>query len=332
MQFDAMLEVATGLVFVWLVVSVATLEIQNRVSGWLDSRAKHLEEYVRQMLKDEALIEQFYEHPLIQELTPKGANGLPLRDKHGKRKLPANIPGAKFAAVTCELLLNTGRSQHRMPEAMTPKDVQKSMTELSAKNSELGNINRYLLVNFEQYQSNMRAAMDDYRKKTEAWFDDAMQNASALYKLYAQKLAFGIGLLVACLLNIDTIYVAQKLWQEPTLRAALVAQAQTQAAQDQPADPQAAVRSLAFPVGWTTTPLPQASCGAIAIIDAQFVIRSAGECRLVDGLPAFNNLWGWLVKLTGYLLTAAAAAQGAPFWFDILRKLTKTTPQDNSVG
>ena len=43
---------------------------------------------------------------------------------------------------------------------------------------------------------------------------------------------------------------------------------------------------------------------------------------------------GWVIKLVGFLISAAAARQGAPFWFDLLRKLvslrgaTQTTRKD----
>jgi hypothetical protein len=33
------------------------------------------------------------------------------------------------------------------------------------------------------------------------------------------------------------------------------------------------------------------------------------------------GLSGFLAKLAGWLITALAAAQGAPFWFDLLNKL-----------
>ncbi|HUH99091.1 MAG TPA: hypothetical protein VLZ89_17150, partial [Anaerolineales bacterium] len=48
-------------------------------------------------------------------------------------------------------------------------------------------------------------------------------------------------------------------------------------------------------------------------------------------LPAMNDIGGWLSKLLGLLITAAAGAQGSPFWFDLLKKLVNlrgsgTTP------
>lgn len=69
MQLDAILEIAIGLVFAWLILSVATMEIQNWISHRLDMRAKFLEESILDMFKNEqSLVDQFYNHPAIKEL------------------------------------------------------------------------------------------------------------------------------------------------------------------------------------------------------------------------------------------------------------------------
>ena len=108
----------------------------------------------------------------------------------------------------------------------------------------------------------------------------------------------------------------------------IVAQAQAEAQnEDATSITFATAKSLNFPAGWTTTALDTKVCRLIDIIDYQIVIRSAGDCLAVTSLPSLNNGWGMFVKLFGYLLSAAAAAQGAPFWFDILRKLVGVKPQ-----
>lgn len=331
MQLDAILEVAIGLVFVWLVISLATLEIQNRIGTWLSWRADHLERSILSMLKDPGLVEKFYEHPLIMEFMPKDEKGNLLKDKKGRNKRPESIPTQKFAIAACEVMMNAGRGEDRItPGSMTMGEITASTKALMEKNPNLGQINQYLLPNMERAADDVENVMAQYRKNTEDWFNDVMKQASGLYKLHAQKMALWIGLVVALIINIDTIQIAQKLWQEPTLRAALAAQAQIEVQQENPSDAAALVQKVNFPIGWTTTPLTGKSCGGVSIIDSQLVIRSAGECRAVTGLPAFNNLWGWIVKITGYVLSAAAAAQGAPFWFDILRKLVGIKPQSAS--
>jgi hypothetical protein len=330
MQLDAILEVAIGLVFIWLVISVATMEVQNRISVLLGWRAEQLEKSILSMLKDESLVKKFYEHPLVIELAPKDSNGNPIRNKNGVIKRPGYIPNATFSAVACEVIMNAGKEGKDVPlDTMSISEMKASMKALAEKNPNLERVNHYLLPNMEKAADNMDAKLAEYRKNTEAWFNDVMSQASNWYKLRAQWMAFWIGLAVAVFINIDTINIAQKLWQEPTARAIIVAQAQNTAQSDTPTDTIsfATAKSLNFPAGWTTTSLDTKSCRLIDIIDYQFVIRSAGDCLSVTSLPALNNGWGILVKLFGYLLSAAAAAQGAPFWFDILRKLVGIKPQ-----
>jgi hypothetical protein len=330
MQLDAILEVAIGLVFVWLVISVATMEVQNRVSIWLDLRAEHLEKSILSMLKDETLVRKFYEHPLVIELAPKDSSGNPIRDKTGAIKRPGYIPNATFSAVACEVIMNAGKEGEDVPlDTMSISEMKASMKALAEKNPNLARLNHYLLPKMEKTTDDMEAKLAEYRKNAEGWFNDVMSQASNWYKIHSQWMAFWIGLAIAIIMNIDTINVAQKLWQEPTARAVIVAQAQAEAQNDEPGESVSfdTARSLNFPAGWTTTALETTSCRLISIIDYRIVIHSAGECLAVTSLPALNNIWGILVKFFGYFLSAAAAAQGAPFWFDILRKLVGIKPQ-----
>ena len=330
MQLDAILEVAIGLVFVWLVISVATLEVQNRISILLDWRADQLEKSILSMLKDETLVKKFYAHPLVIELSPKDSNGNLLRNKQGAIKRPGYIPNATFAMVACEVIMNAGKVGEDVPlDMMSLSEMSASVKALAEKNPNLERVNHYLLPKMEKAVDDMDSKLAEYRKNTEGWFNDVMLQASNWYKLRSQWIAFWIGLAIAMFMNIDTINIAQKLWQEPTARAVIVAQAQVEAQSDEPGGSVsfATARSLNFPAGWTTTSLDTKSCRMIDVIDYQVVIHSAGECLAVTSLPALNNGWGILVKLFGYLLSAAAAAQGAPFWFDILRKLVGVKPQ-----
>lgn len=326
MQLDAILEVAIGLVFVWLVISVATLEVQNRIGTMLNWRADYLEKSVLSMLKKPELVKKFYEHPLILELAQKDKNGNVIKNKRGEIRKPDYIPNATFATAAFEVIMNAGKDGKITPiSGMSAQQMKESMQELWAKNELLASVAQYLYPNMERDMARLENDFDgfeqkiaEYRRNTEAWFNDVMTQTSSWYKIRAQWIAFWIGLAIAVIFNVDTIYVAQKLWQEPTARAILVAQAQAEASQDAPATQ---LNNIAFPVGWTTTRLETSSCRNLGIIENQIVFRSADECRALTGLPKLNNGWGMVVKIFGYLLSAFAAAQGAPFWFDILRKM-----------
>lgn len=330
MQLDAILEVAIGLVFVWLVISVATMEGQNRIGILFNWRADYLEKSILSMLKDRTLVDKFYNHPLVLELALKDKDGKTAKDKKGRIKRPEYIPNPIFATAALEVIMNAGKEGADVPvDTMSIDQMKASMKSLGDTNPDLAHVVHYLFPKMGSITDDIEAKIAEYRKNTEGWFNDVMSQTSSWYKIRAQWLAFWIGLSLAIIMNIDTIHIAQKLWQEPTARAVIVAQAQAQAQSETPPEniTFSTARSLNFPVGWTTTELDSKSCNLLGAIDYQLVIRSAGKCLSVTSLPALNNGWGIVVKLFGYLLTALAAAQGAPFWFDILRKMVGAKQQ-----
>ena len=321
MQLNAILEVAIGLIFVWLVVSVATMETQNRISTLLNWRADYLERSILSMLKDPELVGKFYKHPLIMEIHLKDKHGNYMKNRRGKIYRPDYIPNTTFATAALEVIMNAGRDGEPAPvDSMSLGEMAESMKNLAEKNPNLANMTPYLFPKIDKAAGDLDAKISEYRKNTEKWFNDVMGQTRNWYKVRAQWMAFWIGLILAVALNIDTMHIAQELWKNPTARAVLVAQAEAQAQKEAPDSK--ILDELNIPVGWTTTPLAEGrSCRIVDIIDYRFVIRTGGACLQVTSLPAFNNGWGILVKTLGYLLTAAAAAQGAPFWFDILRKV-----------
>ena len=327
MQLDALLEVAIGIVFVWLVLSVATMEIQNVFTAQQGLRAENLEKAILDMLKSQKLVEQFYNHPLILELSPK--------DKKGKYKRPDNIPNPVFATVAMEVILNAGKQGDTIPiGSLSISEMRASLNTLGNTNPALARIIQHLLPNLDTEINNLENSIAGYRANIETWFNNTMIQATNIYKQNAAKIAFVIGLILAVVFNIDSINIAQKLWQDPTIREVLVAQAQNQSSADlSPSEVMAQAKELNFPVGWTTAPAASPTCGWIGTENYQVVIRYGGECRLLTSMPPINNYLGLLYKLLGFLLSGAAASQGAPFWFDVLKKLVsiRTTTQTTTT-
>jgi hypothetical protein len=193
-------------------------------------------------------------------------------------------------------------------------------------------------------------AVAKVQAEIELWFNDVMDRLSGAYKRKAQLASFLIGLILALLMNVDSINVATSLWREPTLRQAIIAQATDYATAQQAvasANPggsitsplqtipelQKQLQALNLPFGWITNPVDYGkavSCdlSSPSTFDSQgnpdhlLGIHIGKVCvPLVNAMPAsLDNIAGWLTKLLGLLLTGTAAAQGAPFWFDILKK------------
>lgn len=325
MQLDALLETAIGLVFVWLVLSVATMQIQNIFTAQQGLRAENLEKAILDMLKSPRLVEKFYNHPLILELSPK--------DKNGKAKRPDNIPNPAFVTAALEVILNASKPGDTLPVgSLSILEMRASLKKLGDTNPALTRTIQHLLPNLDAGINNLENSIAGYRANIEAWFNNAMVQATNIYKQNAAKIAFVIGLILAVLFNVDTINIAQKLWQDSTIREVLVAQAQNQSDVNlSPSEIMAQVKELNFPIGWTTSPAQNPTCGWIGTENNQLVIRSGGACRVITSIP--NNFLGIVYKILGLLLSGAAASQGAPFWFDILKKLVslRTTTQTTTT-
>ena len=71
----------------------------------------------------------------------------------------------------------------------------------------------------------------------EHWFDDTMARARAPYRRWTKWWIFGIGLLIAVATNASAFHVADRLWQDPATRSAVVSAAgRTTAADSGPGD------------------------------------------------------------------------------------------------
>ena len=348
-NLDAILEVSIGLVFVWLILSAATMEAQNVIARIFQTRAKFLEKMILDMFQGhQEYVDTFYEKPAIQALYRKGFLG--------RNKRPDYIPDQLFGEVAFEMLIDLGLGDDaKNKDNVSVQDVMRTIDALN--NPRLSQAISKILPNLggEEILSkakNFEANAKEVKDGAEKWFDTSMKRAFYWYKEQAQMIAFILGLTIAIVLNIDTVAVAQQLWRDPTLRQALVAQAQTTEIDGEPisiSDMKDEYESINLPIGWVTEPATGiSSCSGISWYENNLIVQKEGACYEVTNIPASNNFWGWLTKAIGLLLSAAAAMQGAPFWFAMLKDLldlkdtmkkdkketgdTSTTAEPQAVG
>ncbi len=180
------------------------------------------------------------------------------------------------------------------------------------------------------------------RQAVENWFNDAMDRLSGWYKRKMQLLAFLFGVALAVFLNVDSVHIAQYLWREPMVRQMLAAYASTYAENAAampsaevvpPADTvetlQEELSGLQIPIGWQLDAIETYGkvCSPISFgSERVFGLPGLDEngqpiCARITNLPRSTD--EWVMKVIGLLVTGAAAAQGAPFWFDILKRLVQ---------
>jgi hypothetical protein len=295
MQLDAILEVAIGLVTTWLILSIAVSQIQEFIVERIKWRSRFLERRLMDMLQNRDLVNQFYQHPFIQALYTKSMTGVPQK--------PNSVPDDVFGKVMVDVFLNPGKTGQEIPAStmstsqMTQK-VNESMAWLEEEDPPLARTMKHLVPKMdgpitESEPIKLENNLAVFRNNAEGWFSTTMSQATNTYRKNAQALALLLGFALAWLLNVDSVFITNQLWRDPTLRQTIVAQAgSVNPAVDVSFDTTTAkLKQLSLPVGWHTDALPQ-------------------------------NSWGWAIKCFGLFITALATAQGSPFWFDVLGRIS----------
>ena len=302
-----MLDVAIGIVFVYLLVSLLCSAIVEVMESVLKRRSTDLERGIGELLQDSSLLERLYNHPLINGLF-RGAY------QPGNRNLPSYIPSRSFALAILDILASPDGKQHAgvwgttaaAPATLSTEGLASGMTGNAPADQA-----RHAVMTL------VNAAAGDAQKareNIELWFDAAMDRVSGGYKRRAQRVLFIVGLVVAIGMNIDTVRILRELMISKAKRAAVVTIAANSARQNVAGDPQdnfvVASRELdrlGLPIGWPS-------------------------CRKCDQakLKMYDQCWRacWRVNIgaaggltiLGWLLTAFAVCFGAPFWFDLLNK------------
>jgi hypothetical protein len=256
---SSILEVAIGLAFVYFALSTVASNVNERVAAILRWRAKDLEKGIANLLNDPELAKNVWDHPLIARLG--GNPGRP----------PSYIPAATFSLAVFD--------------AAAP-GASADIAQIRAAFDKLpdGSARRALLAIVDSAYGDVARA----RTGVEDWFNAAMQRLSGEYKRRVLWFTLLTAAVVASAVGADSIAMAQSLWQEEGLRAALVAAAQNQSnATGQ--DLLQMFSAIGLPLGWGHPP---------------------------------DTPEGWAFKAAGILITTLAVSLGAPFWFDFLQQFS----------
>ncbi len=99
MYLQEIFEVVIGLVFIWLVLSTATMQVGEWIANLLKWRSTDLEKTVQRMLGDPNLTRLFYDHPLIRSLSA---------DQAASEARPSYIPANQFSTALLNIIENAG--------------------------------------------------------------------------------------------------------------------------------------------------------------------------------------------------------------------------------
>ncbi|HLK88366.1 MAG TPA: hypothetical protein VKZ18_00650 [Polyangia bacterium] len=267
---STVLDVALGLVFCWGAVALIASSVYEAIASMLKLRANDLLDGVKELLNDKdftGLAQAVYRSALVNPRDPGTAQG-----QGQLTAKPSYIDPMQFAQALIEAIQGAPDAAAELKakiDALPDKQLQAMLLGMYARAG---------------------GKVEELQRQLASWYSAAMERVSGVYKRKAQLFSFLIALLVAGVLNIDSIHLCSALWGHPADVAGLAtAPDTTKALQD--------LRQL--PIGWVVQAAPDAQGGPAQL-------RTA----------AFGPL-----TLLGWLATACSALFGAPFWFGLLQRL-----------
>lgn len=325
---STILDTVIAMSFVFLLVSLFVTTINELIASALRSRAKWLRLGIERLLGS-AYADKLFQHPLIESFSsgpaPQGS------DKASKAAGPSYIPSRAFTTVLLDLVAK-GVDDRGMRDAITKLTDQNLRTTLTVLLDDAKN------------------DIDTFKQNIEIWFNNGMDRVGGWYKRRSQWVIGAIAVVVAIIVNVDSLLILQQLNTQAGLRDALVAQAKTVAERppvwitqgvttapsvaadksvNEPAIAEeklqrikSQLNALSLPVGW----FHETSSTGIAGRD----IGNDTDMRefrranfLVIPWERDDGRWGLTIEfhIVGWILTALAASLGAPFWFDVLNKI-----------
>jgi hypothetical protein len=287
------LEVAIGLCFVYLLLSLICTTVNETIVALTRRRGKMLAQGIATLLGDADIKDKVYAHPLIKSLTQ--GNGL-----------PSYISSDEFALALMDIVTGQGNRADDSKALQEGKGLDVFQDKATHLREVLGAI-----------MADQRSALGTTQKKIANWYTQSMDRLSGAYKRRTTLWIWGLAIAVTLLTNANTIRVTQILWSNQAVRSAVVNAAQARAQQGEP-----------MPlVDYSDPNNPEAS-KPVRVEDNAL---TRDENKLLGQLMGWGTgdwsqmsetgplIW-WGTHLLGWLFTVIALSLGAPFWFDMLNK------------
>jgi len=328
----AFLDVAIGMTFLFLLLSLICSAINELFAAFFHSRAGFLEKGIARLLGDDAFAKRLYQHPLIHCLF---ADVRPFSKKIGWDR-PAYIPPRNFALALMDTVTPSSGARNSLTPQSDPvnpaisagasasKTAADLLTALQGAEGKMPDtVQKGMICLVEAAGQDAARA----RQSIEDWYNSTMDCVSGAYKRRTQYVILIIGIFVAILVNADSVAIFRRLSADKNLASAVAASAEGYVNANRSAAPTVKGESaspsatdareklnqnletldkLGLPLGW----------------DGSSKTCTLPSWRGWMGLPGWCGASGPLLAThwLGWLLTAFAVSFGAPFWFDLLNR------------
>lgn len=200
---NAMLDVAIGLVFLFLLLSLICTTVNEFISSFLKLRAETLQQALRDLIDDKDISKGFYESPLMVAAA-----------RMSGRKGPSYLPAPVFA----EAVIQTASFVATQKHVSVLTELQSTLDALPESN-----FKQILLA----YARDAQGDIAEFKSRVGAWFDSMMDRAAGRFKRKMSLITLICAMTLSISLNADSIAIAQALWADESMREQLADAAET---------------------------------------------------------------------------------------------------------
>ena len=263
---STMLEVAIGMVFVYLLLSLLCSAINEYIEATLNYRGKNLRKGIELLLNDQGRGEQHLTH--LSRLLQRWGITSPIPSPDSEeaagdevRSSPSSPPDVSAPKINLvDALYSHGliRGLYRdQRQRKLPSYIPARTFALALWNMAGGSLSGGDTTDLEQIKSVIRQKVphtelqqalitlideaggdfDKARRNIEDWYNAAMDRVSGWYKRRVQIILLLLGFAMAVVLNADSINIGKALFQDDALRRSIVGQAENIAPLPTPTPP-----------------------------------------------------------------------------------------------
>lgn len=344
MNLSVLLNVAIGLILLYLVLSLIASEIQEIIAILLEWRAKHLKEAIAHLLASESsdvavdsgsdrsatdhsgadhsgtnighvkspdhaesLVDRLYSNPLILALNHKATN-------RARSQGPSYIEAKTFALA----LLNTIHHSTDTPRVVTLDEVWTSIDQAPIPEALKTNL-RILAQQARTKADKAEEEVSLLQQEIAVWFDQSMERASGVYKRNARGMALILGVAIAVVANADSLHIINSLSHDRVLQKT-VTQMADQIVATHTSELDCVNDSIDVDTKIQCLDALRRDMALTVDSLSQFPIGWSLERPLVQQLRSLRPL-NVAQTIIGWLISGIAISMGAPFWFSLLSKI-----------
>ena len=294
MNVSTLLAIIIGLILIYYVLGVIVSAVTSWILKILQTRAKDLNGYLSSLLDDKEKLDEIMANPLITALKPIRLTPIVgfftgKTAEYDAEKIP---PGVFFTAM-----LGRGIDTYQTFDEVK-QAAEKALKGLPDTSQLKKDITK-LIDDAEGNLAQLRYSLD-------SWFDGVMNKATAIFTIHARRIVIALALVVTLVSGVDSIDIAQQLWNQPNLRAV------------------ASAKAVQIADGGELEP------------DIKVLVSTLEELEL----DYHNDWWNTrnsqdapnaiLLKVLGLAITWVAVAQGSSFWYDVMKKVTSIARSSGS--